>query len=193
MKLRTVFLIGLFIIAPAALRAAEDAAAKLDLHRIVEVTGGKGQLDEKEGAFKVSMPRTDLSVCVYDDLSAKDVAVSVKLRPVSGEVDQAGGIVWRYRDRGNYYVARANALEDNVVLYKVENGKRTDLKPVGVRPLAYGKKVEVPAGEWSELRVVAKGSKHSVDFNGEHLFDVEDETFSAPGRVGLWTKADSVT
>lgn len=132
-------------------------------------------------------------LCVYEDLSAKDVAVSVKLRPMSGEVDQVGGIVSRYHDRDNYYVVRANALEDNVVLYKVENGKRTDLKPIGARLLAHGKKVDVPAGDWSELRVVAKGAEHSVYFNGEHLFDVEDDTFSGPGRVGLWTKADSVT
>ncbi|MGH7859338.1 MAG: family 16 glycoside hydrolase, partial [Candidatus Binatia bacterium] len=132
-------------------------------------------------------------LCVYDDVSAKDVAVSVKLRPISGEIDQAGGIVWRYRDRDNYYVVRANALEGNVVLYKVENGKRTDLKPVGARLLAYGKKVEVPADEWSELRVVSKETRHAAYFNGEHLFDVADDTFSAPGRVGLWTKADSVT
>lgn len=132
-------------------------------------------------------------LCVYDGVTAKDVAVRVRLRPISGDVDQAGGIVWRYRDADNYYVVRANALEDNVVLYKVEDGKRTDLKPIGAGMFAYGKKLEIPSGEWSELRVVAIGNKHSVHFEGQHLFDVEDETFSGSGRVGLWTKADSVT
>jgi hypothetical protein len=150
--------------------------------------GGKALAQVSDDPAKGRFP-----LCVYQGLTAKDVAVSVKLRPMSGKVDQAGGIIWRYRDRDNYYLVRANALEGNVVLYKVENGKRTDLKPVGARLLAYGKKVEVPAGKWSELRVVSRGTKHSVYFNGEHLFDVEDDTFTAPGRVGLWTKADSVT
>lgn len=132
-------------------------------------------------------------VCVYDGLTARDVEVSVELKPLSGEVDQAGGIVWRYQDKDNYYVVRANALEDNVVLYKMQNGKRSDLRPTGAGLFAYGKKAEVPAGEWSELRVKAVGPKFEVYLNGTHLFDVEDSTFQGKGKVGLWTKADSVT
>ncbi len=132
-------------------------------------------------------------ICVYEGWSAKDVEVSVRFKPISGQVDQAAGLVWRYRDLDNYYVVRANALEDNVVLYKVENGKRSDLRPVGSWPFAYGREAEVPVGRWSTLRVVAKGGRFSVWLGDEHLFDVEDDTFSAAGKVGLWTKADSVT
>jgi hypothetical protein len=74
-----------------------------------------------------------------------------------------------------------------------EGGKRADLKPIGAGLLAYGKKVEVPSGRWSTLRVEARRSRFSVSFDGNHLFDVEDATFAGAGKVGLWTKADSVT
>ncbi len=119
--------------------------------------------------------------------------LSVAFKPISGSVDQAAGLVWRYRNPQTYYVVRANALEDNVVLYKVEAGKRSDLKPTGSRFMSYGKKAPVPGGAWSELRLQAQGNHFAVWLNGEHLFDVEDETFSEAGKVGLWTKADSVT
>lgn len=132
-------------------------------------------------------------LCVYDNFMAKDVEVSVKFKPVAGKVDQAAGIVWRYSDHNNYYIVRANALENNVVLYKVEKGKRTDLKPVGAGFLAYGKKTPVPGGQWSTLRVLVKGNRFEVYLNEQHLFEVEDGTFTEAGKVGLWTKADSVT
>ena len=132
-------------------------------------------------------------LCVYDNLTAKDVMVSVKFKPISGKVDQAAGIVWRYQDKDNYYIVRANALENNVVLYKVQNGKRTDLKPIGAGLFAYGKKTKVLSGQWSELRVAAKGNRFEVSVNGESLLTVEDDTFTEAGKVGLWTKADSVT
>jgi hypothetical protein len=131
-------------------------------------------------------------LCVYENWSAKDVEVSVRFKPISGQVDQAAGLVWRYQDADNYYVVRANALEDNVVLYKVERGRRSDLKPKGSW-FGYGKTVEVPRGMWSVLRVRARGSQFDVWLDDEHLFQVEDKTFSEPGMVGLWTKADSVT
>lgn len=131
--------------------------------------------------------------CVFDDLTAKDVDVSVKFKPVKGKEDQAGGIVLRYRDNNNYYVVRANALEGNVVFYKVKNGKRKDLKPKDSGLFAYGKKVNVPSREWSTLRIVAKGTLFEVYLNGNKLFEVEDGTFTNAGKVGLWTKADSYT
>ena len=131
--------------------------------------------------------------CVLDSVTARDVDLSVRFKPISGREDQAGGLVWRYRDKDNYYVVRANALESNVVMYKLENGKRSDLDPVGAGPRAYGKKAEVPSGAWSELRVVVRGSLASVSLNGQKLFDVEDRTFTEGGKVGIWTKADSVT
>jgi hypothetical protein len=131
--------------------------------------------------------------CVAEGIVAKDLTLGVRLKPMSGREDQAGGLVFRYRDPDNYYVVRANALEGNVVLYKVEKGKRTDLKPVGAGLGAYGKKAKVPLGAWSELRVTVFGNAFDVALNGEALFRVEDATFVAPGRVGVWTKADSVT
>jgi hypothetical protein len=132
-------------------------------------------------------------VCVLDGVTGKDVELSVRFKPVKGSGDQAAGLVWRYRDKDNYYIARANALEDNVVLYKVENGKRSDLKPTGAGVFAYGKKARVPSGQWGLLKVVARGSRFEVLLGSEKLFEVEDATFSAPGRVGVWTKADSAT
>ncbi len=131
-------------------------------------------------------------LCIYDAFEARDVDLSVSFKPLSGRVDQAGGLVWRYQDSDNYYVVRANALEENVVLYKVENGKRSDLKPQGSW-FAYGKDAPVPLGAWSSLRVLVRSNTFSVWLNGAHLFDVEDDTFPQAGKVGLWTKADSVT
>ena len=131
-------------------------------------------------------------VCVYDKLTAKDADISVKFKAVSGKKDQAAGIVWRYRDKDNYYIVRANALENNVVLYKVQNGKREDL-PLKGEGRTYGKKAKVPSGQWNTLRVTAQGSLFTVYLNGEKLYEVEDSTFADAGKVGLWTKADSVT
>lgn len=132
-------------------------------------------------------------LCVYDGLTAKDVDVSVKFKPLNGEVDQAAGIVLRYSDNNNYYIVRANALEGNVVFYKVENGKRKDLKPKGSDYFAYGQKASVSSGKWSMLGIVAKGTLFEVSLNGNKLFEVEDDTFTNAGKVGLWTKADSYT
>lgn len=136
--------------------------------------------------------RARFPVAVLSDVTTADVDLSVRFRPVSGRVDQAAGLVWRYQDEDNYYIVRANALEDNVVLYKVENGKRTDLPLIG-EGRTYGKKAEVPAGQWSALRVVANGSRFEVYYNGARLYDAEDTTFTQAGKVGVWTKADSVT
>jgi len=132
-------------------------------------------------------------LCVFDGVSVKDADISVKFKPIKGKVDQAAGLVWRYRDQNNYYIVRANALENNVVLYKVEKGKRTDLDPKGAGFFAYGRKAKVPSGQCSTLRVVAKGNLFETYLNGEKLFEVEDNTFTAAGKVGLWTKADSYT
>ena len=132
-------------------------------------------------------------LCVFDGAAAADVDLSVKFKPVKGKVDQAAGIVWRYQDKDNYYIVRANALENNVVLYKVEKGKRLDLDPKGAGFFAYGKKAKVPGDQWSTLRVIAKGNLFETYLNGEKLFEVEDNTFAGAGKVGLWTKADSHT
>jgi hypothetical protein len=131
-------------------------------------------------------------VAVLADVNTVNVDLSVRFRPISGQVDQAAGLVWRYQDENNYYIVRANARENNVVLYKVQNGKRTDL-PLKGEGRTYGRPSTVPAGQWGTLRVVAKGSLFGVYHNGSKLYDVEDATFAQAGKVGVWTKADSVT
>jgi hypothetical protein len=135
--------------------------------------------------------RFPLAILNKEDL--KDGELRVKFKPVSGKGDQAAGIVWRYRDENNYYIVRANALENNVVLYKVEGGKRIPLAPKGTPAKTYGVKHEVPSQVWSTLVVSFQGNLFAVFFNGQKLFEVEDKTFTEAGKVGLWTKADSVT
>lgn len=164
---------------PGTWRIVEDASAPSRPNVLAQVDGD---------ATSYRFP-----VCVLDDVSARDVDLSVRFKPVKGAEDQAAGLVWHYRDRDNYYVVRANALEGNVVLYKVENGKRTDLKPKGAGLFAYGRKAAVASGAWGRLRIVARGPVFAVHLGEEKLFEVEDATFPGAGKVGLWTKADSVT
>jgi hypothetical protein len=122
----------------------------------------------------------------------KILVVEVKFKAVSGKEDRAGGIVFRFQDGNNYYVVRANALEDNVVLYKTVGGKRTSL-PVKGRMFGYGVDATVLKGKWNSLRVEFRGSLFAVFFNGKKLLEVQDETFKDAGAIGVWTKADSVT
>jgi len=124
--------------------------------------------------------------------SLKDGFVEIRFKAISGSEDRAAGIIWRAKDANNYYVVRANALEDNVVPYKTVNGTRSALDIVG-RKGGYGVKLPVPAGRWHTLRVDFAGSRFKVTFNGKPAFEVEDRTFSEAGQIGLWTKADSVT
>jgi hypothetical protein len=130
-------------------------------------------------------------LCLKSDTSIKDGFVEVKFKSVSGVADQAAGVIWRCQDADNYYVCRANALEDNVVLYKTEKGKRSSLEIVG-RKGGYGVATPVAKGQWHTLRVEFAGKKFTVIMNGHKLFEVEDETFKDAGKVGVWTKADSV-
>jgi hypothetical protein len=124
--------------------------------------------------------------------SFKDLDLSVKFKAISGSTDQAAGLMFRLQDANNYYIVRANALENNVVLYKVENGKRSDLDLKG-EGSTYGKKANVPKQKWNGLRVVVLGDLFEVYINDEKLFEMEDQTFKEAGKIGLWTKADSVT
>jgi len=137
------------------------------------------------------VPNGSFPLCVKDDTAIADGHVEVKFKALTGKIDQAGGVVWRYLDANNYYVCRANALEDNVVLYKVHQGKRSSLEIVG-RKGGYGLAAKVPGQKWNTLRVEFKGARFQVSLNGRELFEVDDATFSKPGRIGLWTKADSV-
>jgi hypothetical protein len=136
--------------------------------------------------------RATYPLLLKDDSNIKDGFVEIKFKAVAGSQDRAAGVVWRAKDANNYYVTRANALEDNVVLYKTVNGVRSPLDIVGRRG-GYGTDVKVPADTWHSLRVDFSGSRFRVSFNGKQLFEVEDSTFADAGKVGLWTKADSVT
>lgn len=136
--------------------------------------------------------RATFPLLLKNDSSIKDGFVEVKFKAVAGSLDRAAGIVWRARDANNYYVTRANALEDNVVLYKTVNGVRSPLDIVG-RKGGYGTDIKVPANVWHSLRVDFNGPRFRVSYNGKQLFEVEDSTFADAGKVGLWTKADSVT
>jgi hypothetical protein len=135
---------------------------------------------------QISNDRTDYRypLAIYDALSAADVDVSVRFLAVSGSVDRAAGIAVRLADAGNYYVVRANALEDNVNFYRVVKGSRREIQ---------GASAKVSAGVWHSLGLRAIGDRFTVSFDGKVLFAVVDWTFSNAGKIALWTKADSVT
>jgi hypothetical protein len=136
--------------------------------------------------------RATYPLLLKDDTNIKDGFMEVKFKAIAGSEDRAAGLVWRAKDANNYYVVRANALEDNVVLYKTVNGVRSALDIVG-RKGGYGIAVPVPANRWHSLRIDFKGTRFRVSYNGNQLFEVEDSTFNNAGKLGLWTKADSVT
>jgi hypothetical protein len=123
-------------------------------------------------------------VCLKDDSSLKDGFVEVRFKPISGKIDQAGGLVWRARDANNYYVARANALEGNVTIYDTVNARRTERKRVSAK---------VAGNQWHQLRVDFLGRHFAVALDGKVVLEWDDDTFKDAGHVGVWTKADSVT
>src|ERR1035437_5229354 len=123
-------------------------------------------------------------VCFKNDTSLEDGFVAVKFKPVSGKADQAGREVWRCQDADNYYVARANALEDSVTIYHTIRGKRTAFKNTDTR---------VAPGVWHTLRVEFKGNRFAVIFDGRKVIEATDDSLADAGKVGVWTKADSVT
>jgi hypothetical protein len=144
------------------------------------------------GAVLKQSGKATFPLALKEGTNIRDGFVEVKFKPISGSEDRAGGIVWRAKNANNYYVVRANALEDNVVLYKAVNGVRSSLDLVGQKG-GYGVKTAVPANQWHTLRVEFAGARFNVVFNGKPLFAVEDATFAEGGMVGLWTKADSAT
>jgi len=143
---------------------------------------------------QVSIDRTAgrFPLAIWNGATLRDGTVGVKFKAISGTVDQGAGLVWRYQNPNNYYIVRANALEDNVVLYKVQNGERMALAPKGAVSNAYGVKHRVPKRIWTALDVTFQGTVFTVRLDGETLFRVEDSTFKEAGKTGLWTKSDSV-
>ena len=137
-------------------------------------------------------PNYHFNVAVYDGFKVKDVELTVRMKGVDGHMDQGGGFVWRYIDADNYYVVRANPLEDNVVLYKVENGKRSDLPLIG-KGRTYGTEVPALGNGWNNLKLTVIDDLFTVFLNGKQIFQVKDKTFTEAGKIGLWTKADAVS
>jgi hypothetical protein len=123
-------------------------------------------------------------VCLKDDTNLKDGFVEMKFKPISGKEDQAGGVIWRAKDSNNYYIARANALENNVTIYHTINGNRTEKKRT---------KTTVATNQWHTLRVDFQGNHFVVTFDGQKAIEWDDDTYKEAGKVGVWTKADSVT
>ncbi len=121
---------------------------------------------------------------IADEGSFKDLGLSVRFKAVSGEVDRAGGLVFRLKDANNYYIVRANALEDNYRLYHVVAGNRRQFA---------GANFKVTSGEWHELRVECVKNKIICYYDGVRKIEATDDTFKDAGKIGLWTKADSVT
>jgi hypothetical protein len=135
---------------------------------------------------QASTDRTDyrFPLAIHESLSAANVEVEIRFKAVAGKTDQAGGIAVRLQDADNYYVARANALEDNVRFYRVVKGRREQLD---------GANLKVTPNQWHTLSLRAEGQRFTVSFDGKKLFDTTDKTFAEPGGVALWTKSDSVT
>ncbi len=174
-----------------------DAVGKLPakFHEALTGQGAKAQWVVKSDPTAPSQPnvlaqlstdKTDyrFPLAIADEGSFKDLDISVKFKAIAGEVDRAAGLVWRLKDANNYYVVRANALENNYRLYHVVNGRRVQFA---------GANVKVASGEWHELRVECVGNKITCYYDGEKKIEATDDTFKDAGKVGLWTKADSVT
>lgn len=126
----------------------------------------------------------DFPWCVIEGTSIADGFVEVKFKAIEGREDQAGGVMWRWKDGDNYYVARANALENNVSLYYTENGRRKTIKYIDA---------PVARNAWQVLRVEFDGTGIRVLLNGKAYIELADAHIAGPGAVGVWTKADSVT
>jgi mono/diheme cytochrome c family protein len=127
---------------------------------------------------------TTFNLLWNDQQPLKDGSLQVRVKAIAGEVDQGGGLIWRAKDKDNYYVCRYNPLEKNLRLYKVVDGQRQQLASADK---------ELPVGEWATLKVDLAGESIKVSLNGEQLIDVSDATFTEAGGVGYWTKADAAT
>ena len=169
-------------IAPAGFSFGRTGQGPPGEWHVVADASASGQ----KAVAQINTDRTDyrFPLAIYDSISARNVDVVVRFKPVGGTVDQAGGIAARLSDPDNYYVARANALEDNVRFYRVVNGRRQQIQGVDLK---------VAGSQWHTLGLRAEGNRFTIAFDGKPLFSAEDSTFISSGKVALWTKADSVT
>jgi len=136
---------------------------------------------EKVLAQEAKNSNSVFNLVLVTDSRAKDVDLSVRMKAVAGETDQGGGLVWRAKDKGNYYLARYNPLEDNFRLYKVENGKRSMFQNADIKA--------TPG--WHTLRVTMKGDAIECYYDGKKHLEHKDTTFTDAGMIGLWSKADA--
>jgi hypothetical protein len=142
------------------------------------------QNDNKDGSI--------FNIVVNDEISAKDMVLTVRIKGITGRHDQGGGLIWRFIDEKNYYIVRENPLENNVVLYKVEKGTRTDL-PLVDKGRTYGVPVAKLGNGWNTLKLEVKGDLFTVYLNNKELFKVKDTTFPNAGKIGLWSKSDAAS
>jgi hypothetical protein len=168
---------------PAGLHAARTGAGKDSRWSIINDPTAP---TKPNAVAQTSVDQIDyrFPLLIADAASFRDLDLTVKFKAVSGSIDRAGGLAFRLRDTNNYYVVRANALENNYNLYRVVNGRRSEFA---------GAKFKVTSGEWHELRVEVVGSKITCYYDGNEKINVGNETFKDAGKIGLWTKADSVT
>jgi hypothetical protein len=136
---------------------------------------------EKVLAQQAKNSNSIFNLVLATDTQAKDIDLSVKMNAVAGETDQGGGLVWRAKDKGNYYLARFNPLEDNYRLYKVQDGKRSVFLNADIKA--------TPG--WHTLRVTMKGDLIECFFDGKKSLEHKDSTFTGAGMIGLWSKADA--
>ena len=169
-----------------------DAPGMLPLRWEQGITGrGAARWTVRQDASAPSQPHVlqqsgsaSFAWCVLRDSVIADGYVETKFKPLAGKEDQAGGVVWRWKSGENYYVARGNALENNVSLYYTENGRRITLKYVDA---------PVATNVWHTLRVEFSGVRIRVSLDGKTYIEIEDSHIRGPGALGVWTKADSVT
>ncbi len=174
----------------------DDAIGKLPANFTSALTGqgtiGQWEVMKDDSApsppnvlAQTSADTTDyrFPLAIAEDTSYKDLALSVKIKTISGRVDQGAGLVFRLRDKDNYYIVRANALEDNFRLYHVVKGRRVQFA---------GANFKVTSNTWHEIKVEARDNEFKCFYDGQLKFTAKDITFKDAGKVGLWTKADSV-
>lgn len=170
-----------------------EAPSGFSFGRTGEGRMGRWVVQSDEGApsgrnvlAQVDTDQTDyrFPIAVADHPSLRDLRLSVRCKSVAGNIDQACGIVFRYQNDQNYYVTRANTLEGNVRLYRVVNGTRRQFA---------GWNGPVTSGSWHGLRVDAQGDHLEVSWDGQKVIDAHDQTFQNAGKIGVWTKSDSVT
>lgn len=182
-------LLTLLLLVPGPVRWTFDSEAPGRIPAGWEAAVGRWEIVTEEGSNRVIAQQAVnanpvFNVLLVDRPQLRDVDLSVRLKPVSGKLDQGGGLVWRAKDARNYYVARYNPLEQNLRLYKVEDGRRTQLQSAESVPSLQG---------WCTLRVTMRGERIECWLEGKKLLNGRDATFAEAGRVGLWSKADAQT